>query len=158
MAVQANVEVNFRLSFCTPSANTTQQVSQTVKTTGHTSWPVRMNVRKFSSSAYLTGAQIVEVHWDNNGFGGAIGYGHGNVMETTGRQGFDFTFSCSQPFLPSEGNELYPARWKKEDTRLVITETEIGNPKKHNYCELKVTKVPFTYEIRNTTIYTAPLR
>jgi len=104
------------------------------------------------------GVQIMEVHWNTGSYSGATGYGRGNVVESNVKQGFEFTFSCSRPFLPTEGSGLYPARWKKQDTRLVISTSEIGNPKKHSDCELRMTKQPFIYELRNTTLYTVPMK
>lgn len=105
------------------------------------------------------GVRVLQVQWNGRGFS-VDGSGHANLIEGEHMQGFDFAFSCSKPFLPNEtsASGLYPARWKKSGTRLVIMSTEIGDPKKHDSCELKVSLQPFTYQVRNTQLVTVPLR
>ncbi len=149
VATQAQIEMNFRLndSYTSGSAPAVHDPILVASKGDKDERKTEQNLA----------VQIIQVQWNTSQFG-ANGFGHANLTEASRKQGFDFTFSCSRPFLPSEGSGMYPARWKKPDTRLVITTTEIGNPKKHASCELKVSLEPFTYEVRNTQLVTVPLR
>jgi hypothetical protein len=73
----------------------------------------------------------------SGGQGDYHGFGRGDILNPT-LQGFDYTFSCGQPFnnnrLP---NEFYQARWKKNNEKLEILLQPIGS--NHiNRCELNV--------------------
>jgi len=101
--------------------------------------------------------EIVQVNWSTSEWG-TSGFGKGNLLGNQSKQGFDFAFTCSRPFLPSEGGGYYPGKWKKPNSRLVILTTEIGNAKKHDSCELKVSLEPYAYEVRNSPLTTVPIR
>jgi hypothetical protein len=65
------------------------------------------------------------------------GWGRGDIL---GDQpvGFDFTYSCNQPFLHNaQRDEFYQARWKKQDKKLEILTQKVGSDSLHR-CELKV--------------------
>lgn len=152
VATQANAEVNFRLLGPCHSNSQVKARQTSDLNTRSAKMPPAPQLDEL-----LLGVQVVQVQWNTSEFG-ANGFGRANLVDGARKQGFDFTFSCSRPFLPSEGSGLYPARWKKRGTRLVITTTEIGNPKKHASCELKVGLQPFAYEIRSSQLVTVPLR
>jgi hypothetical protein len=93
---------------------------------------------------YPLRVQIADVHWQNAN-GGASGYGHGNVQNGESWRGFTFTFQCGRPFMVSNDNTSYLAKWKKPDTRLAILTVQIGNTEKHDECELKTTVTDAIY-------------
>ncbi len=136
VAVQAQVEVNFRL-LADPTIGNRQVPIIDASTDLH--------------------VEILQVQWINTAFG-PRGFGKGNVSGTQPRQGFDFTFSCSVPFLPTDGGGYYPATWKKPASKLVIVTSKIGNPHKHEKCELNVSLQPYTFQLRSSALQTVPLR
>jgi TonB family protein len=116
---------------------------------------VQFQHQKRNGADYDLRVQITQTQWNTSPYG-ASGFGYGNLLSAEGNHGFTFTFACSRPFLPSQGSGYYPARWKKEGLKLVISTTEIGNPNKHESCELKVALQPFAYEVRNSAIVAVP--
>jgi hypothetical protein len=71
-------------------------------------------------------------------------------------QGFDFDSDCSDLFMVSHGDELYSARWKKQDKELEMLVSKIGTGKS-NKCTLKADLKPFVYIIQNGVIGTRPM-
>jgi hypothetical protein len=97
---------------------------------------------------------IVETQWGSTG-SGANGWGRGNLKNGSEVQAFDFTYSCGSYFLATQGSTYYPAKWKKEPTRLLILASEIGGSNQST-CELKTTLMPFVYVRRDGQIATVP--
>jgi hypothetical protein len=90
---------------------------------------------------------VVETHWSQRG-STAMGYGHGNIKDSDGTQGFDFTYQCV-PFNPTQEGSSYPGRWKKQNTRLLLLTAEVGDARREHECELKTTPVDVVYGIVN---------
>lgn len=71
-------------------------------------------------------------------------------------QGFDFDSDCSDLFMVSHGDELYSARWKKQDKELEMLLSKIGTGKSSK-CTLKADLKPFVYVIQDGVIVTRPM-
>lgn len=71
------------------------------------------------------------------GQGDYHGFGRGDILGPT-LQGFDYTFSCGQPFNNNrQPGEFYQARWKKANEKLEILLQPIGSS--HiNHCDLNI--------------------
>jgi hypothetical protein len=73
----------------------------------------------------------------NGGQGDYHGHGRGDILGPT-LQGFDYTFSCGQPFnnnrLPAE---FYQAKWKKPNQKLEILLQPIGSTRVGR-CDLNI--------------------
>jgi hypothetical protein len=86
---------------------------------------------------------ILGSHW-NYVRGSYRGYGRGDLLGDN-PVGFDYTYSCSQPFLHNAlREEFYQARWKKQDQKLEILTQKVGSDHFH-HCELKVALKPVPY-------------
>jgi hypothetical protein len=73
-------------------------------------------------------------------------WGHGNVLGTP-PDGFDYTADCNQRFaFRPEGNQYFPARWKKQGQRLEILIQEYGSDR-ITVCELKVVMREEAYDL-----------
>jgi len=72
------------------------------------------------------------------------------------QQGFDYESDCSEVFMVSHGEELYSARWKKQDQQLEMLVSRMGTGKS-NKCVLKADLKPYIYEFENGGIVTRPL-
>jgi len=82
--------------------------------------------------------RILHIHW-HYVYQNYSGYGRGNILFESGPVGFDYTYSCNEPFLANEQRgEFYQARWKKQDQKIEILTQEVGNSKHVHKCELKV--------------------
>jgi hypothetical protein len=87
--------------------------------------------------------RILQSHW-NHVNGGYQGYGRGDILadEPTG---FDYTYSCSEPFLHNaQKDEFYQARWKKQDQKIELLMLQVGSTHEQK-CELKVALKPAPY-------------
>ena len=145
VATQATIEVTFGfLGACTPATPKSSDLH------ANKSKPPIWSKPKTPDTLRV---QIMQTQWNSTEFG-TSGYGKGNLTEDGSAKGFNFTFLCTRPFLPSDGEGYYPAHWKKPGTRLVIATTEVGNPNKHESCELRVTLQPFTFQMQNGQLYT----
>ena len=71
------------------------------------------------------------------GQGDYHGFGRGDILGPN-LQGFDYTFSCGQPFNNNrQPSEFYQARWKKLNEKLEILLQPIGSS--HiNHCDLNI--------------------
>ena len=95
------------------------------------------------NAGYPLHVRIMLTHW-NHINGGYQGYGHGDVLGDT-VSGFDYTYSCSEPFLHNaQKGEFYQAKWKKENQKLELLMQEMGSDHEHK-CELKVSMKPAPY-------------
>lgn len=95
---------------------------------------------------YPLRVSIAETRSDKGHFS-VSGSGRGNVHTGDMARGFDYVYSCGHPFNATQGTALYPAKWKKEDSRIAILTPRIGDPKKQDECELKVTMVDAVYGV-----------
>ena len=87
--------------------------------------------------------KILTTDWHHNGLG-THGWGRGNLLDPQ-RQGFDYTYDCGQPFMVTRREEVYWARWKKQDKDLELLVGKIGSDNKADKCELKVDMKSFAY-------------
>jgi hypothetical protein len=73
----------------------------------------------------------------SGGRGDYRGFGRGDILGPT-LQGFDYTFSCGEPFNTNgQPSEFYQARWKKPNEKLEILLQPIGSS--HiGRCELSI--------------------
>jgi hypothetical protein len=86
---------------------------------------------------------------NSNGGGGEYhGHGRGDILGPT-LQGFDYTFSCSQPFNNNRlAAEFYQAKWKKPNEKLQILLQPIGS--NHiGHCDLNIALKPKPYLYAN---------
>jgi hypothetical protein len=104
-------------------------------------------------AAYPLHVQILKADWQHSAWG-TSGYGKGNLQEAGRLQGFDYTYNCPEPFLATEGNERYLARWKTVGSKLSILTHPVGNANKHSECELKVTLHSFAFALQNGQLVT----
>ena len=99
-------------------------------------------------------ARILNTHW-NHINGGYQGYGRGDLLGDS-PSGFDYTYSCSEPFLHNaQKDEFYQARWKKEGQKLELLMQEMGSSHEQK-CELKVSMKPQPYGHYGTVPAPAP--
>ena len=97
---------------------------------------------------------IFGVRW-NRVNGTYEGYGRADLLGAS-PNGFDYTFSCAQPFLHNSGKgEFYQGRWKKENQKLEILTQKIGSDKEHK-CELKTSVKQYPYGTYGGTTSPAP--
>jgi len=66
-------------------------------------------------------------------------------------QGFDYTSDCNDLFMVTQGDELYSARWKKQDLELEMLVSKMGT-NKSGKCTLKTDLKPFVYVWRNNGV------
>ena len=87
--------------------------------------------------------RIFGIHW-NYVRGIYEGFGRGDLLGDN-PVGFDYTFSCSEPFLHNaQRDEFYQARWKKLDQKLEILMQKVGSDHLQK-CELKIALKPTSY-------------
>jgi hypothetical protein len=104
---------------------------------------------------YPLHARILAIHWEHNRYG-THGYGRGDLLSPQ-EQGFDYTFDCGDPFITTKGEELYPARWKKQNERIEILESRVGTDK-FERCELKIDLKNAIYRRKGSDIVTVPMK
>ena len=59
--------------------------------------------------------------------------------------------------MVSHGDEVYSARWKKQDQQLEMLVSKMGSGKSDR-CVLKVDLKPYVYEYENGVIVTKPVQ
>jgi len=82
-------------------------------------------------------------------------WGRADLMEPQA-QGFDYESTCDELFMVSHGDELYSARWKKQDRELEMLVSKMGTGKS-NKCVLKADLKPFVYVRGEHGIETKPI-
>jgi len=50
------------------------------------------------------------------------------------RQGFDYESECDEVFMVSHGDEVYSARWKKQDQQLEMLVSKMGSANRTGAC------------------------
>ena len=71
-------------------------------------------------------------------------------------QGFDYESDCSMVFMVSHGDEVYSARWKKQDKELEMLVSKMGTGKSEK-CTVKADLKPFVYFYDKGGIQTRPM-
>jgi len=104
-------------------------------------------------STYPLRVQVMQATATRTAFG-TTGYGKANLEQDGHVQGFEYTFNCPDPFLPSDGPDRYPARWKDVGTKIRILTHKIGS-NSHSECELKVSLHSFVFEMKDGELVTA---
>ncbi len=74
-------------------------------------------------------------NYDNGGY---HGYGRADILGTK-PSGFDYTYSCSEPFLHNaQAAEFFQAKWKKQNEKLELLMLKVGSNREQK-CQLNVT-------------------
>ncbi len=99
---------------------------------------------------YTLRLHIFETSWNHNGFG-YHGYGRANLFDEKGvPHGVEFTYDCDDHLMYSNGNEAYPAKWKKPDQSMEVIFGEIGQkPDQFHACDFKVAEKSFVFYRHN---------
>src|SRR5580658_4296817 len=107
--------------------------------------PVFMGAKKLISDYHMR-MHIYETHWSHSRYG-YHAYGRANLFDEQGMpHGVEFTYDCDDHLMGSNGNEAYPAKWKKQGQSVDVVFGEIGsNPNSIHDCEFKIAEKPFVY-------------
>ena len=97
-------------------------------------------------SDYTLRLHIYGTNWSHNG-SGYHGFGRANLFDEQGvPHGVEFTYDCEDHLMGSNGNEAYPAKWKKPGRELEVIFGEIGaKPDEFHDCDFKVSEKSFVY-------------
>jgi hypothetical protein len=97
-------------------------------------------------SDYTLRVHIYETHWNHNSTG-YHAFGRGNMFDEQGvPHGVEFTYDCDDHLMGSNGNEAYPAKWKKPGRELEVIFGEIGaKPDQFHSCDFKVSEKSFVF-------------
>ena|ERR1700722_4758348 len=71
-------------------------------------------------------------------------------------QGFDYQADCSMLFMVSHGDELYSARWKKQDKELEMLVSKMSTGKSEK-CTVKVDLKQYVYYWDKGVMQTRPM-
>jgi hypothetical protein len=82
-------------------------------------------------------------------------WGRADLMEPQ-KQGFDYESDCGEVFMVTHGDEVYSARWKKQDKELEMLVSRMGTGKSDE-CVLKADPKPYVYAYENGVIVTKPM-
>jgi hypothetical protein len=82
-------------------------------------------------------------------------WGRGDLIAQS-EQVFDYESTCGELFMVSHGDELYSARWKKQDRELEMLVSKMGTGKSEK-CTLKADLKPFVYVRSDHGITTKPM-
>jgi hypothetical protein len=95
---------------------------------------------------YSLRVHIYSTHWEHNRWG-YHAFGRANLFDDKGvPHGVEFTYDCDDHMMASDGNEAYPAKWKKPSQSVEVVFGEIGaNPDSLHACEMKVAEKSFVY-------------
>jgi hypothetical protein len=93
---------------------------------------------KRSLTDYPMRLHIYQTNWSHNG-SGYHGYGRANLFDEQGApHGVEYTYECDDHLMASNGNEAYPAKWKKQGQSVEVIFGEIGQkPDQFHACEFK---------------------
>lgn len=108
-------------------------------------------------SEYPLSVAILQINWDSDRPGGAVGSGYGNVKDGDSFRGFYFVCTCGEWFAVSQDSDAYHGKWKKYGSRLEIISSQIGNTDKKKRCELGVTIKDQVYLLKDGRLVTATL-
>lgn len=107
--------------------------------------PVSILAKK-SLSDYHMRLHIYQTHWSQSRYG-FHAFGRANLFDEKGLpHGVEFTYDCAYHLMASNGNESYPAMWKKQSQSIDVVFGEIGsNPNSFHDCEFKIAEKPFVW-------------
>jgi TonB family protein len=88
---------------------------------------------------------IAGTRWIQKPFGRMSGSGNLNVLEGESFRGFEYTCSCKALARPFNGDRAALGRWIEPEARIEIIIPKIGDPKKVDECEMKVSLVNYVY-------------
>jgi hypothetical protein len=77
-------------------------------------------------------------------------------LEAPQEQGFDYESDCDTLFMVSHGDELYSAKWKKQDKEMEMLVSKMGTGKSSK-CTVKADLKSYVYERQNGVISTKPM-
>ena len=116
----------------------------------------RANAAAPSPADFPLRVHVYQTKWQKQPRG-FEGEGRANLFEHGQARGFDYTFSCPEPFRASIGWETYPAKWRTRDGELLILVPVAGRPGAHSECLLKVVmKKDVAYYRRNGQLNEEP--
>jgi len=77
--------------------------------------------------------------------------GRANLFDEHGApHGVEYTYDCSDHLMASNGNEGYPAKWKKSGQSIEVIFGEIGQkPDEFHACDFKLAMKPFVFYRHN---------
>jgi hypothetical protein len=111
---------------------------------------------KRNPSDYLLRLHIYQTNWTHNAYG-FHAFGRANLFDEHGvPHGVEFTYDCSDHLMASNGNEAYPAKWKKPSQSIEVIFGEIGQKPGDDYhaCEFKLAMKSFAFYRHNGMIDT----
>lgn len=77
-------------------------------------------------------------------------------LEAPQQQGFDYESDCDTLFMVSHGDELYSAKWKKQDKEMEMLVSKMGTGKSSK-CTVKADLKSYVYARENGVMVTKPL-
>lgn len=109
---------------------------------------VLMAKRKLSD--YPLRLHIYQTSWSHNAYG-YHAFGRANLFDENGApHGVEYTYDCADHLMASNGNEAYPAKWKKSGQSVEVIFGEIGQkPDDFHACDFKLAMKSFVFYRRN---------
>jgi hypothetical protein len=104
--------------------------------------------------AYPLKVRILERNTSRSAYGMRM-WGRANLTLPQ-EQGFDYESECSMLFMVSHGDELYSARWKKQDKELEMLVSKMGTGKSEK-CTVKADLKPYIYYGDKGIMQTKPM-
>jgi hypothetical protein len=98
--------------------------------------------------------RILERNVTRGAFGMRM-WGRANLFTGQQEEGFDYEADCDEVFMVSHGEELYSARWKKQDKELEMLISKFGSGKSEK-CTVKTDLKPYVYVFEAGRIVTKP--
>jgi hypothetical protein len=110
---------------------------------------------KRSLSDYPLRLHIYQTNWNHNQWG-YHAFGRANLFDEQGvPHGVEFTYDCGDHLMASNGNEAYPAKWKKPGQSTEVIFGEIGQkPDQFRACEFKLAVKSFVFYRHNGALDT----
>ena len=101
----------------------------------------KRNLADYSLRIHIYGTNWHTDRWGYHAFGRA------NLFDDKGvPHGVEYTYDCSEHMMASDGNEAYPAKWKKPGQSVEVVFGEIGaSPDSLHACEMKISEKSFVY-------------
>jgi hypothetical protein len=93
--------------------------------------------------AYPLRVRVLGRNSSRSGYGAMRVWGRADLVVPQ-EQGFDYESDCNVLFMVSYGDELYSARWKKQDKELEMLVSKMGTGKSEK-CTVKADLKPYVY-------------
>ena len=89
---------------------------------------------------------IYQTHWNQDRLG-FHAFGRANLFDEKGvPHGVEFTYDCMDHLMASDGNEAYPAKWKRQGQSVELIFGEIGaGPGSFQSCEMKIAEKSYVF-------------